>query len=120
MNSCANDLPRTTNACSAGCIDLTGGIERFVNFAGRAAAMKPDVLDKLDIDQTVDAYGDLLGVPSRLIVSTDKATAARRGDVASCKSSPHRKSTCLSDRPFADRNGRQVVAKKSCNRGLFQ
>ncbi len=40
--------------------------------------MKPDVLDKLDIDETVDAYGDLLGVPSRLIVSTDKATAARQ------------------------------------------
>ncbi len=56
----------------------TGGIERFMSFAGRAAAMKPDVLDKLDIDQTVDAYGDLLGVPSRLIVSTDQATAARQ------------------------------------------
>jgi hypothetical protein len=56
----------------------TGGIERFVSFAGRAAAMRPDVLDKLDIDQTVDAYGDLLGVPSRLIVSTDQATAARQ------------------------------------------
>ncbi len=56
----------------------TGGIERFVSFAGRAAAMKADVLDKLDIDQTVDAYGDLLGVPSRLIVSTDKATVARQ------------------------------------------
>lgn len=55
----------------------TGGIERFVSFAGRAAAMKPDVLDKLDIDQTVDAYGDLLGVPGRLIVPTEQATAAR-------------------------------------------
>lgn len=55
----------------------TGGIERFVSFAGRAAAMKPDVLDKLDIDQTVDAYGDLLGVPGRLIVPTARAVAAR-------------------------------------------
>ncbi|NDH63829.1 MAG: hypothetical protein EBY18_19795 [Alphaproteobacteria bacterium] len=56
----------------------TGGIERFVGFAGRAAAMKPEVLDKLDIDETVDAYGDLLGVPARLIVPTEQATAARR------------------------------------------
>ncbi|NDH63832.1 MAG: hypothetical protein EBY18_19810 [Alphaproteobacteria bacterium] len=40
--------------------------------------MKPDVLDKLDIDQTVDAYDALLGVPVRLIVSTDKATAVGR------------------------------------------
>lgn len=56
----------------------TGGIERFVSFAGRAAAMKADVLDKLDIDETVDAYGDLLGVPGRLIVSTDKAASVRQ------------------------------------------
>lgn len=55
----------------------TGGIERLVSFAGRAAAMKPDVLDKLDIDQTIDAYGDLLGVPGRLIVPTERAAAAR-------------------------------------------
>jgi hypothetical protein len=55
----------------------TGGIERFVSFAGRAATMKPDVLDKLDVDQAVDAYGDLLGVPARLIVPTDKAMASR-------------------------------------------
>ena len=40
--------------------------------------MKPKVLDKLDIDETVDAYGDLLGVPARLIVPTEQATAARQ------------------------------------------
>lgn len=56
----------------------TGGIERLVSFAGRAAAMKPDVLDKLDIDQTIDAYGDLLGVPGRLIVPTERAAATRK------------------------------------------
>jgi hypothetical protein len=44
----------------------------------RACNVRPDVLDRLDIDQTVDAYGDLLGVPARLIVSTDKATAVRQ------------------------------------------
>ena len=40
--------------------------------------MKPDVLDKLAVDRTVDAYGDLLLVPSRPIVSTDKAAARRQ------------------------------------------
>ena len=40
--------------------------------------MKPDVLDKLAVDRTVDAYGDLLGVPSRPIVSTDKAAARQQ------------------------------------------
>jgi len=66
-----------SSLAQAQCSVATGGIERFVSFAGRAAVMKPDVLDKLDVDQTVDADGDLLGVPSRLIVSTEQATAAR-------------------------------------------
>lgn len=40
--------------------------------------MNSDVLNKSDIDHTVDAYGDLLGVPSRPIMPTDKATAGLR------------------------------------------
>ena len=77
LNGRAMDIEYVSSLAQAQRSVATGGIERFVSFAGRAAAMKPDVLDKLDIDETVDAYGDLLGVPGRLIVSTDKAEAAR-------------------------------------------
>ena len=77
LNGRAMDIEYVSSLAQAQRSVATGGIERFVSFAGRAAAMKPEVLDKLDIDQTVDAYGDLLGVPGRLIVSTDKAAAAR-------------------------------------------
>ena len=43
-------------------------VDRFVGNLGVIAQMKPDVLDKLDADQWVDAYADMLGVDPRLIV----------------------------------------------------
>ncbi len=73
----AMDVEYVSSLAQAQRAVATGGIERFVSFAGRAAAMRPDVLDKLDVDQAVDVYGDLLGVPGRLIVPTEQATAAR-------------------------------------------
>jgi len=42
----------------------TGGIERGWAFAGQIAAVKPEVLDKLDEDETVDQYFEMLGVSS--------------------------------------------------------
>jgi hypothetical protein len=39
--------------------------------------MKPDVLDKLDADQWVDAYADMLGVDPRLIVGGREVAMVR-------------------------------------------
>ena len=55
----------------------TGAIERFAGFVGQLAAVKPDVLDKFDADETVDQYGDALGVPPSIIVADDKVKASR-------------------------------------------
>lgn len=52
-------------------------IERFVGFVGNIAAVRPDALDKLDVDQTIDEYGDKVGVPPRIIRSDDKVAAIR-------------------------------------------
>ena len=43
-------------------------VDRFVGNLGVIAQMKPDVLDKLDADQWVDAYADMLGVDPRIII----------------------------------------------------
>lgn len=56
----------------------TGGIERLWRFAGGLAAVKPDVLDKLDADQTVDEYGQMLGVPASIIRSDDDVEELRK------------------------------------------
>ncbi|TIW56686.1 MAG: phage tail protein [Mesorhizobium sp.] len=55
----------------------TGSIERGFAFAGQLAAVKPDVLDKLDADEAVDIYFDYLGVPPSIVVPDDKVEAVR-------------------------------------------
>ncbi|OJF92071.1 phage tail protein [Rhizobium sp. 58] len=56
----------------------TGAIERGYAFAGQLAAVKPDVLDKLDADEAIDTYFDYLGVPPSLVVADDEVTKIRQ------------------------------------------
>jgi len=54
-----------------------GAIEKFMSFTGYAAQFFPDAVDKIDIDQSIDEVGNMLGVPSRIIVG-DAAVAKKR------------------------------------------
>jgi hypothetical protein len=56
-----------------------GSIDRFTAFVGSIAALNATVLDKVDLDQTIDEYGEILGVPPRIIVSDDKVAEVREG-----------------------------------------
>lgn len=58
-----------------------GQVERIASFVGGLAAAAPDTLDKLDFDQMVDEYGNMLGVPPNLI-RTDEAVAELRAQRA--------------------------------------
>lgn len=53
------------------------GIERFYGFVGQLSSFKPEVLDKIDADETVDIYGDITSVPPGIIVSDDKVEQIR-------------------------------------------
>jgi hypothetical protein len=55
----------------------TAGVERLAGFVGNLAGVKPDVTDKVDFDQAVDEYADMLGVPARTIVPDDKVAEQR-------------------------------------------
>jgi hypothetical protein len=55
----------------------TGAIERLFGFAGNLAAAKPEVLDKLDFDQTIDEYADMVGSPPNLVRSDEDAAKDR-------------------------------------------
>lgn len=55
----------------------TGGIERLWSFAGSIAAVKPEVLDKLDADQTLDEYADMIGAPPKILVTDEKVKEVR-------------------------------------------
>lgn len=55
----------------------TNSIDRFVGTLGQVAAVKPDVLDKLDSDKWADVYADMLGVDPELVVPSDKVALIR-------------------------------------------
>lgn len=55
----------------------TGSLERGVGFIGQIAAVKPDVLDKWDADQTIDEYWDMIGAPPSTLVPDDKVAEIR-------------------------------------------
>lgn len=55
----------------------TGSIERMVSFVGNLAGARPDAVDKLDVDQAIDEYGDAIGVVSTIVRSDDKVKAIR-------------------------------------------
>jgi hypothetical protein len=53
-------------------------IDRLVGTIASVSSIKPEVLDKLDADQLVDAYADMLGVDPSLIVADDKVALIRK------------------------------------------
>lgn len=54
------------------------GTERFIAFAGNMAAAFPEVLDRVDADQVIDEYGDMMGVSSRVIRPVEVAQRIRQ------------------------------------------
>lgn len=55
------------------------GIDRFMRFSGEVAQFKPEVLDKIDGDQLLDEYGEITGVPPRIIRPDDAVAEIRQG-----------------------------------------
>lgn len=54
------------------------GIERLFSFAGSLAAGRPDVLDKLDFDQTIDEYAAMTGVSPKIVLADEKVSDIRK------------------------------------------
>lgn len=52
--------------------------DRYVMTLGQVAAIKPEVLDRLDADALADSYADQLGVDPRLVVPLDQAVLVRQ------------------------------------------
>jgi hypothetical protein len=55
-----------------------GAADNLLAFVANAAQMKPDVLDKIDLDQAVDERADMLGVSPKIVVPDDKVAAIRQ------------------------------------------
>jgi len=57
----------------------TGAMERWIGFVGNMAAMKPEVLDKVDVDEAADEMAEKLGVPPRVVNNNEDVAAVREG-----------------------------------------
>lgn len=55
----------------------TANIERLAGFIGNIFAADPTVMDKLNIDQVVDEYAEMLAVPPAIIRSDDEVAKLR-------------------------------------------
>lgn len=55
----------------------TGSVERLFAFAGNLASVNPAVLDKVDMDQGIDAYADMIGAPPSLVVPDEEVVKIR-------------------------------------------
>jgi hypothetical protein len=56
----------------------TAGIERMWQFGAQIGALKPEALDRLDVDGTMDAYADMTGAPASVLVDRARAEQARQ------------------------------------------
>ena len=53
-------------------------VERFTQHAANLAAINPNALDKVDIDELVDVYGDLTGIPPGIVKPDDQVAEERQ------------------------------------------
>jgi hypothetical protein len=56
---------------------MTAGMERFVSFVGNLNAVKPDTIDNVNIDETVNEYAEMLGVPAKIVASLAEVAKIR-------------------------------------------
>lgn len=81
-----------------------GGIERVAGFIGNLAAAKPEALDRLDVDKTIDEYADNVGVFPEMIVSveaTEKVRQQRQQEMQQAKQAELMKSVASSGKDAA-------------------
>lgn len=56
----------------------TQGMDRLLGTVSQMAAVKPEVLDKINFDQVVDNYGEAYGVDPKIIVPDDQVAVLRQ------------------------------------------
>ena len=54
------------------------GVERLVGFVGSMGDSRPDALDKLNSDETIDAYAEMVGVPPQLVNDNETVGIVRQ------------------------------------------
>jgi hypothetical protein len=63
-------------------MDEINGIQKLIQYVLSAAPSKPDIIDKIDFDRSVDIVADRLSVPPEVVVSTEMAEKFRQARAA--------------------------------------
>ena len=59
-----------------------GNIERMAGFVAQVASLDPSVINKFDIEEAIEVYGDLVGVDPNLIKSKEEVEAIKAEQAA--------------------------------------
>jgi hypothetical protein len=55
----------------------SSNMDQVINLIGGLAKLKPEAIDKLNVDETIDAYANMHGVPPKMIYSEDQVKQLR-------------------------------------------
>ena len=59
-----------------------GSLDRIVGTVGQMAAVRPEALDKLNTDEIIDEYSNMLGIAPHLIVANEDVAMIRQDRAA--------------------------------------
>lgn len=94
-------------------------LERFAGFVNGAAAVAPEILDKIDTDQLIDEYADRLSIPPG-IVRDDEAVAEIRGARAQAQQAQQQIAATTEAAKAAESLGKADLEKDSALRRLME
>lgn len=60
-------------------------LDRLLGTVQAVAGFKPEVMDKIDSDEVIDRYSDMLGIDPRIIVADDKVALIRKSRADAAK-----------------------------------
>jgi len=86
-------------------------VEQFAGFVGNLAGVNPDVVDKMDFDQAVDEYGDMLGVTPKIIRSDDDVAELR------AQRSQQQQQAAQSEQMMQGAQGAKLLSETSMDNG---
>lgn len=100
-----------------------GSVERLIGSVVNTSAVKPDLLDKLDLDRAVEIYADMLGVDPTLIVSGDQVALirqqrAQQQQVAQAAAMAQQGAAIAKDLGTAGEDGRDAAAEAAAQLGI--
>ena len=62
-----------------------GNIERLFGFVGQVAGLDPTAAEKLNVEETIETYGDLVGVPPNLLKSKEEMEEIKEQQAAAAQ-----------------------------------